>query len=256
MNRTARLFPLLLAGLLAAAAAQARPRLYIGTELSTPSSMQVDGQLTGFATDKVRVIMERAEIDYEIEVLPWKRAFMLAQTQANACIYSTTRIPERETQFKWVGPTHENDWTLFARADRNFRFHEDRRRASLPHRRPAGRRAQRAAAGPGLHRRHGPRQTVQPAQADGQPDRPVGHQHAHRQCHDRREWLERADRAGADLQTHRAIPGLQSGRAGRPDRQDERGAQGHEQRRRIGRYRAQIQLCGQRRPPLASWPCW
>lgn len=122
MNRTARLFPLLLAGLLAAAAAQARPRLYIGTELSTPSSMQVDGQLTGFATDKVRVIMERAEIDYEIEVLPWKRAFMLAQTQANACIYSTTRIPERETQFKWVGPTHENDWTLFARADRNFRF--------------------------------------------------------------------------------------------------------------------------------------
>jgi polar amino acid transport system substrate-binding protein len=122
MNRPACLLPLLLAGLLAAAAAQARPRLYIGTELSTPSSMQVDGQLTGFATDKVRILMDRAEVDYEIEVLPWKRAYMLAQTQANVCIYSTTRIPEREKQFKWVGPTHENDWTLFARADRNFRF--------------------------------------------------------------------------------------------------------------------------------------
>lgn len=122
MKRALHWIIISLTAALAAGAAQARPRLYIATELSTPSSMQVDGQLVGFATDKVRVIMERAEVDYEIEVLPWKRAFLLAQTQANACIYSTTRIPEREKQFKWVGPTHENDWTLFARFDRNFRF--------------------------------------------------------------------------------------------------------------------------------------
>jgi polar amino acid transport system substrate-binding protein len=122
MKRALHWIIIVLAGTLATAGASARPRLYLATELSTPSSMQVDGQLTGFATDKVRMIMERAEIDYEIEVLPWKRAYLLAQTQANVCIYSTTRIPEREKLFKWVGPTHENDWTLYARVDRNFRF--------------------------------------------------------------------------------------------------------------------------------------
>ena len=79
-------------------------------------------QVIGFATEKVRVIMERADIDYEIEMLPWKRAYLLAQTQANTCVYSTTRVPERESVFKWIGPTHENDWTLFGRADRDYRI--------------------------------------------------------------------------------------------------------------------------------------
>ena len=84
--------------------------------------MMGEKQVIGFATDKVRVIMERAGVDYEIEMLPWKRAFLLAQHQADTCVYSTTRVPERESMFKWVGPTHENDWTLFGRADRNYRI--------------------------------------------------------------------------------------------------------------------------------------
>lgn len=80
------------------------------------------GRVTGFATEKIRVIMERAGIDYDIELLPWKRAFLIAQTQPAACVYSTTRVPEREQQFKWVGPTHQNDWTLFGRADRDYKL--------------------------------------------------------------------------------------------------------------------------------------
>ncbi len=105
-----------------AASASARPRLVITTESSPPSAMMGEKQVIGFATDKVRVILERAGVDYEIEMLPWKRAFLLAQHQADTCVYSTTRVPERETMFKWVGPTHENDWTLFGRADRNYRI--------------------------------------------------------------------------------------------------------------------------------------
>ncbi len=31
-------------------------------------------------------------------------------------------MPERETLFKWVGPTHENDWTLFGLAGRNYQL--------------------------------------------------------------------------------------------------------------------------------------
>ncbi|MES2323684.1 MAG: ABC transporter substrate-binding protein [Pseudomonadota bacterium] len=113
---------LILAGPCADAGAAARPQLHIVTEHSPPSAMKVAGQVTGFATEKLRVVMERVGIDYDIGMLPWKRAYLLAQNQADTCVYSTTRVPERETMFKWVGPTHENDWTLFARADHQFKL--------------------------------------------------------------------------------------------------------------------------------------
>jgi polar amino acid transport system substrate-binding protein len=97
-----------------------RPHLLITTESSPPSAMMGEGQVIGFATEKIRLIMQRVGISYEIEIMPWKRAYLLAQTQADTCVYSTTRVPEREAMFKWIGPTHENDWTLFGRADRDY----------------------------------------------------------------------------------------------------------------------------------------
>ena len=84
--------------------------------------MMGETQVIGFATEKVRTIMERVGIDYTIEIMPWKRAYLLAQSQSATCVYSTTRVPEREALFKWIGPTHENDWTLFGRADRDYRI--------------------------------------------------------------------------------------------------------------------------------------
>lgn len=119
-----------LAGLCAAASASPRPRLHIVTEHSSPSVMLEKGRLVGFTTEKIQNIMGRVGIDYEIEILPFKRAYLLASSQADTCAYSVTRIPERETLFKWVGPTHESDWTLFGRADRDYRLHgiEDARK--------------------------------------------------------------------------------------------------------------------------------
>jgi polar amino acid transport system substrate-binding protein len=111
---------LLLAALIAPAAAAPRPQLAIVTESSPPSAMMGEQQVVGFATEKVRRIMERVGGDYQIALLPWKRAYALARTEPNTCVYSTTRVAEREALFKWIGPTHENDWTLFGRADRSY----------------------------------------------------------------------------------------------------------------------------------------
>lgn len=112
------------------APALAGPRLYIVTESSPPSAMMGNQGVTGFATEKIKVVLERLGIDYSIAMLPWKRAYLTAQTRPDTCVYSTTRVPEREALFKWVGPTHENDWTLFGRADRNYHIAtiEDARR--------------------------------------------------------------------------------------------------------------------------------
>jgi polar amino acid transport system substrate-binding protein len=106
-----------------ATSAMPRPRLYITTELSAPSSMLDRGRVVGIATDKVREAMERAGVDYSIEMLPWKRAYDSALKRPDACVYSTTRTPEREPLFKWVGPTDIAQWVLVGRADRKLQIH-------------------------------------------------------------------------------------------------------------------------------------
>ena len=107
-----------------AGAASARPaQLYIVTEHAPPASMVERGKVTGFATDKVRAAMERAGIAYTIELLPWKRAYTVALRRADACVYSTSRTPEREHLFKWVGPTDQAEWVLMGRADKPYALH-------------------------------------------------------------------------------------------------------------------------------------
>lgn len=113
------------------APADAGATLYIATEAAAPSSMRnARGQVVGIATDKVRAAMERAGVAYTIELLPWKRAYAAARTRRDACVYSTTRTPEREALFKWVGPLDVAQWVLMARADRGIvlRNLEDARR--------------------------------------------------------------------------------------------------------------------------------
>jgi polar amino acid transport system substrate-binding protein len=122
MNKLLRRFALLtLGGACACAGANSRPALHILTEHSPPASMLERGRVVGYTTDKIREIMARAGIDHKIEQLPWKRAYLLAQTRADTCVYSVTRTPEREGAFKWIGPTHESDWTLYGRAGREYK---------------------------------------------------------------------------------------------------------------------------------------
>lgn len=102
-----------------AAALQAAP-LLITTEAMPPASMLGDDGVTGRETDKVREAMARTGTDYRIEMLPWKRAYTTALNQPYACVYSTSRTPERDRLFKWVGPTDEADWVFWGRADHEF----------------------------------------------------------------------------------------------------------------------------------------
>lgn len=104
-------------------AAVAAPHLYITTESSPPASMRDGNEVIGSGADKVREIMARTGIRYTLELLPWKRAYTFALQRPDACVFSTTRTPEREAKFKWVGPTDEGEWVLMGRADRNFQLH-------------------------------------------------------------------------------------------------------------------------------------
>lgn len=105
-----------------AGAAAAAPRLHIMTEWSPPISMKIGEQIGGSGTEKVREILRRAGIAYDLELLPWKRAYLAALQHPHACVFSTTRTAERERLFKWVGPTDEAEWVLLGRVDRHFQL--------------------------------------------------------------------------------------------------------------------------------------
>lgn len=109
------------AGALANAWSQA-PQLRLLTESSPPTSMRQGNQVIGSGTEKIREIMARTGTGYTLELLPWRRAYTLAQQHPDVCLFSTTRTPEREDLFKWVGPTDEAEWVMLGRADRNYRL--------------------------------------------------------------------------------------------------------------------------------------
>jgi len=105
------------------AAALAAPPLVITAEHSPPASMRVGDQVVGRESEKIREMLARAGFAYSINLLPWKRAFTMAQRDPYTCVYSTSRTPEREKQFKWVGPTDEAEWVLMGRAGRQYQVH-------------------------------------------------------------------------------------------------------------------------------------
>lgn len=120
-----RMFHSLIGFLLAASlghAHAAAPSLYIATESSPPASMLDGRTVIGSSTEKVREIMARSGVGYRIDLLPWKRAYTSALRRDNGCVYSTTRTPERENLFRWIGPLDEAEWVLLARADRGYQF--------------------------------------------------------------------------------------------------------------------------------------
>lgn len=94
--------------------------LTILAEHAPPASMLVGDAVGGRETEKVREALRRTGTDYHIDLLPWKRAYLTALKQAATCVYSTSRTPEREQLFKWVGPTDEAEWVLFGLKDHSF----------------------------------------------------------------------------------------------------------------------------------------
>lgn len=63
-----------------------------------------EGKIVGHNTAIVREIMRRLGREFTIEMVPWRRGYLLAQQQPNTALFSVARIAEREDKFKWVGP--------------------------------------------------------------------------------------------------------------------------------------------------------
>lgn len=73
-----------------------------------------ENEIIGSATDVIKELFKRAKIKYQMETLPWARAYNNALNKKNTVVFAASRTEEREKLFKWVGPIGENDWVLFS----------------------------------------------------------------------------------------------------------------------------------------------
>ncbi|KTT04064.1 amino acid ABC transporter substrate-binding protein [Pseudomonas oryzihabitans] len=97
-------------------------RVVLFTENFPPYNMAVDGKnfardasIEGISTDLVREMFKRAKLSYDLSLrFPWERIYNLTLENANYGIFSTTRTPEREALFKWVGPLAPTSWVVLA----------------------------------------------------------------------------------------------------------------------------------------------
>jgi polar amino acid transport system substrate-binding protein len=119
--RSKRTAILLLLGLCAVSAARGEPSLLVVAE-PAPTARLHQGRVVGIGPDQIHEVMARAGISYTIELLPWKRAYAVATERADGCVLYTTRTPEREKLFKWVGPIDEAQWVLMARSGSPIRL--------------------------------------------------------------------------------------------------------------------------------------
>jgi polar amino acid transport system substrate-binding protein len=89
--------------------------LNIYTENSPPGNYLDKGELTGFAVEVVREILRRSGRIENIQVVPWARGYNMTLTNPNVALFSTTRLPQREKIFKWVGPLYRQTWGFYAK---------------------------------------------------------------------------------------------------------------------------------------------
>jgi len=85
---------------------QPRGQIALITEINHPYLYYKEGtkELTGIAYDMVMELMKRADIKYELKVLPWLRALRVLDNTDNSCLFIMNRTAERELKYQWVGP--------------------------------------------------------------------------------------------------------------------------------------------------------
>ncbi len=82
-------------------------KITIMTEVYPPYNMKVDGQLKGISVDVLEAMLKllnTGQTKDDFILSNWSRAYSMAEKRNNHMVFSTTRTPQREPLFKWVGP--------------------------------------------------------------------------------------------------------------------------------------------------------
>lgn len=99
---------------------KAQHKLLVLAEQWVPYAYEDHGKVVGISADLVEATLKRAGFAYQHEVWPWAGAFKTLQHKPYTILHSTSRTPEREKMFKWIGPLYPRQliaYKLKRRAD-------------------------------------------------------------------------------------------------------------------------------------------
>ena len=95
------------------------------TENYAPFNYEKNGRLKGISIELLLKMFRQvnsSKTAEDIKVLPWARAYKMAQTEKNTVLFSTTRTKSREKLFKWVGPIAPTVVSIIAKKGENFKI--------------------------------------------------------------------------------------------------------------------------------------
>lgn len=76
----------------------------LGEESPPGLYLDAQGNPAGVTVDLVKDLLQRQGKTAVIQLLPWKRAYLMGLHEDNVALMETTRTEEREDLFQWVGP--------------------------------------------------------------------------------------------------------------------------------------------------------
>lgn len=97
-------------------------KIRVVTENSFPVQYIENGKISGPGTKLVKQVLSTSGLSYDIEVLPWARAYYLATHEPNVLIYSLAKTPARMQLFKWVGRIKSLNYYLYGHEHENINF--------------------------------------------------------------------------------------------------------------------------------------
>ncbi len=97
-----RLLIVLLLGL--STASYAQQAVMLNTVASEHKLLQYldDGEVKGPAAEIYQLLLKESSLVSHLEVLPWARAYRIAEKSANTLVFSMVRTAERENKFHWL----------------------------------------------------------------------------------------------------------------------------------------------------------
>lgn len=110
--------------LVVSSSVRAEVKMYLFTEQLPPYSMTVSDKpfahsgddITGLCVDIIKEVFKSASVPYKMKLRNWNYGMSRVGRSANNGIFCTARTPDREKQFKWVGPITNYNATLFAKS--------------------------------------------------------------------------------------------------------------------------------------------
>jgi len=81
---------------------------FVAEELPTFHYYDANHEAKGALVEVINSLIRHTPFQANIELMPFARAYHLAQHQPNTYLFSVLRTPNRENQFSWIGQTYKS----------------------------------------------------------------------------------------------------------------------------------------------------